>query len=120
MKKLLMITILGIGIFSSSCEKDDECFAPTVSGTYIGTKECDDKAPENVTFQVAIGASDIQLIIDDIPTVIEDCDIFGSTVIQGYGREIDGDIDGNEIHFIETIKVNGSVAFRCLWKGVKN
>jgi hypothetical protein len=120
MKKLLIIGILSMGIFATSCDKDDECIAGVAVGTYVGTKECDERNPENVSFQVVVGSSDINLIIDGISVMVDECDIFGSTVVQGNGREIDGDIDGDKIHFVETIRVNGEVDYRCLWEGVKS
>jgi hypothetical protein len=117
---VLIISILSIGILFISCKKDKPCLASDAAGTYTGTKECDDMDAVPVTFQVNAGDSDIQIIIDGVTTVIEDCDIFGSSIVQGTGREIDGDIDGNEISFVETNKVNGQVDFRCVWKGVRN
>ncbi len=120
MKQVLIIGILTIGVFFTACEKDDHCLSPDVTGTYAGTKECEERNPVDVTFQVAAGDSDNQIIIDGIITFIEDCDIYGSTFVQGTGREIDGDIDGTRIHFVETIKVNGKVEDRCLWIGDKN
>ena len=122
MKKLLVfvISIMNFGILFTSCDKDDPCLASDVTGTYTGTKECDEMNPVFATFQVTAGNSDIQIIIDGVTTTIDECDIYGSSIIQGSGREIDGDIDGDEISFIETIRVNGQVDDRCIWKGVKN
>lgn len=120
MKKILIISILGIGVFFTACDKEDECVQSDALGTYTGTKECDDTTAVNIVFEVTAGVSDIQIIIDGVPTIIEDCDIFGSDIVQGTGREIDGDIDGNIISFVETIKVNGQVDFRCVWEGLKN
>lgn len=112
-------SILSFGILSTSFEKDNYCFAPYVEGTYTGTKECDESNPVNVTFKVFAGDNDNQIIVDGITTFIDDCDIYGSTIVSGTGREIDGDIDGNNISFLETIKVNGKVEDRCIWKSVK-
>lgn len=117
---VLIISILSIGILFISCEKDDPCLALDVTGTYTGTIECDEMDAVAVTFQVTAGNSDIQIIVAGVTAVIDDCDIYGSSIIQSTGREIDGDIDGNEISFVETNKVNGLVDFRCVWKGVKN
>jgi len=121
MKKLVVISIISFGIIFTACKKDDECLNPDViTGTYTGTKECDDTTPVSITFQAMKGASDNQIIVDSVTVVIDDCNIFGSTVVQGTGREIDGDIDGNKISFVETIKVNGQADFRCVWEGIKN
>ena len=120
MKKVLIIGILALGFFFNACEEDDQCLSSDVTGTYAGTKECEERSPVNVTFQVGTGDSDNQIIVDGIGTFIDECDIFGSTIVQGTGREIDGDIDGKRIHFVETIKVNDNVVDRCLWIGDKN
>jgi len=103
----------------ASCQEDENCLSMNVAGTYEGSKECDEMDEETIAFDVTAGNSDIQIIVDGITTQIDDCDIFGSTVINGNGREIDGDIDGNKISFIETHIVNGDVDFRCVWEGTK-
>ena len=115
MKQVLMIGILAIGILFIACEKEDYCIATDVTGTYEGSKECEERNPVNVTFLVEAGNSDNQIIIDGISTFIDECDIEGSSIIQGTGREIDGDIDGRRIHFVETIKLDGKKTDRCLW-----
>ena len=120
MKKVLIISILSMGFIFTSCDKDEACIASDSIGTYMGTMECDEMDPVQVVFQVTSGDSDIQFIVDGVTTVIDHCDIFGSSVLQGTGREIDGDIDGRKISFLETIKVNGQDDVRCVWKGVKN
>ena len=87
MRKVLIFSILNIGLLFTSCEKEEACLAPDIAGIYTGTKECDEMVPVSVTFQVTPGDSDIHLIIDGIATSIDECDIYGSTIVQGAGRD---------------------------------
>jgi len=120
MKKVLIICSLFIGVLFTSCDDENRCLSSDIAGTYTGTKECDEMDPINVTFSIEVGDSDIQIIVDGITATIDDCDIYGSNVVQGSGREIDGDIDGNMVSFVETVKVNGHTDFRCVWRGFKD
>lgn len=120
MKKVLILGALAIGSLFFSCDREDIYMSTNVMGTYTGTKECEDATPVNVTFEVLAGDSDIHIIVDGITTTIDDSDIFGSSVFQGTGREIDGDFEGRRIFFIETLKVNGQVSDRCVWKAEKH
>jgi len=120
MNKIILLLALPFMLFAfSSCSDDDECVATDSVGTYTGTKECDELDEEAVTFEVVNGGSDNLLIIDGVTVTIDECDIFGSSIVQGEGREFDGDIDGDEIHFVETIKSNSQDDVRCVWKGTK-
>ena len=120
MKNVLVVFLLTLGTLFISCDDENRCTSINAAGTYTGTMECDEMDPVNITFIVEAGDSDIQIIVDGISTTIDDCDIFGSNVVQGTGREIDGDIDGNMVSFVETVKVNGQTDFRCVWRGFKD
>jgi len=84
-----MIGTLSIALCIVSCKKDENCLSTDAVGTYTGTKECDGMDAVNVSFEVTVGNSDAQIIIDGITTSIIDCELIGSSVVQGTGREID-------------------------------
>jgi len=119
MKNIIILSLTVMIILFSSCKDDEPCTALDYVGTYVGTKECDEMDKEPVTFEVVNGGSDLLLIIDGITTTIDECDIYGTNLVQGEGREIDGDLDGNRISFIETIKSNNLDDVRCVWDGTK-
>jgi hypothetical protein len=119
MKNLLLFSLLTLLFILTSCNDNENCITLDIAGVYEGTKECDEMNLETIMFDVIEGNNDIQLIIDGVTTIIDECDIFGSTITNGTGREIDGDIDGTKVSFIETIKVNDEVEIRCFWEGFK-